>query len=614
MTIDKVMGYEMWSPDETKAPPHSHLYNLQPCGISTPLVEHFCSYLQRLAVEHNVFTRTLFLEEIAHRLAKEYTERQLTNLPYFLGRHNSVLNGMEVWTNDVVQVVAKLVQRKDLQELTLLPWHHLISPDRLQRRYKAWCPECFNKQRCTGQPVYEPLIWTLEVVKICPVHLRTLQTICPHPHCGKTVPALTSQTRVGYCSYCKGWLGDSRLPWQDDYVELSGKQLEWHQWIVNSVGEMIRSIPSLGVVRHPSLLVANIPKYLEKLTAGNVTQLARRLRISREDLKRWCNGSVPPTLKTLLTACFHLRTSPLGALLEDSVLRQVSQIKGNSLDLGPSSIIDQIEPTKAIKIRRELEQILESDDDQLPSVAEIAYRYGCTPATLYRHARELCLDITRRRQSFHKQIGIRASNKPPKVVDREELRQQLEAVLTSDEYPLPTVTIVASRLGYTPTTLYKHFPHLCRNISIRASESRPVAHKQPEGSTKNNPRQLDLVAMRQALEAALATEEYPPPTMREVSKRTGYAYELCYKYHAVLCYQIAARYLSFRKDQSRQREEELHREIRQTVITLHAQGIYPSLHKMSNALAKPGWLRIAKAKDVWKQALVDLGLHPRSKD
>jgi hypothetical protein len=44
-----------------------------------------------------------------------------------------------------------------------------IRVNKLLHRKKAWCPQCFQEWRKNRQVVYEPLLWTLSSVNICPI-------------------------------------------------------------------------------------------------------------------------------------------------------------------------------------------------------------------------------------------------------------------------------------------------------------------------------------------------------------------------------------------------------------------------------------------------------------
>jgi len=94
----------------------------------------------------------------------------------------------------------------------------------------------------------------------------------------------------------------------------------------------------------------------------------------------------------------------------------------------------------------------------------------------------------------------------------EELRQALEAVLASNEDPPPSVPEVAQRLGYrSERSLYRRLPELSRAIAER--------HRKYKF---NRQKLMSLEELRQALEAILANDEEPFPSIQEVAQRLGY--------------------------------------------------------------------------------------------
>ena len=38
------------------------------------------------------------------------------------------------------------------------------------RTTEAWCPACLEQWRAEGVPIYSPLLWSVRVVVVCPVH------------------------------------------------------------------------------------------------------------------------------------------------------------------------------------------------------------------------------------------------------------------------------------------------------------------------------------------------------------------------------------------------------------------------------------------------------------
>ncbi|WP_081402998.1 TniQ family protein [Scytonema hofmannii] len=50
----------------------------------------------------------------------------------------------------------------------------------LLRHKRAWCPFCYQEWRDNSKSIYEPLIWCINVVEICPIHNHTFVSVCPH--------------------------------------------------------------------------------------------------------------------------------------------------------------------------------------------------------------------------------------------------------------------------------------------------------------------------------------------------------------------------------------------------------------------------------------------------
>jgi hypothetical protein len=75
-----------------------------------------------------------------------------------------------------------------------------------------------------------------------------------------------------------------------------------------------------------------------------------------------------------------------------------------------------------------------------------------------------------------------------------------------NESPPPTMREVVGRFyGLSVGYLYKHFPEECRAISSRHNKYRKDEY---------------LFGMYCALEEVLKSNEYPPPSLREVGKKT----------------------------------------------------------------------------------------------
>ena len=60
-----------------------------------------------------------------------------------------------------------------------------------------WCPLCYEDGKTQGV-VRDPLIWSIDAVKICPIHKQELLSQCSA--CGKQNTHLSRNSVPGYCT------------------------------------------------------------------------------------------------------------------------------------------------------------------------------------------------------------------------------------------------------------------------------------------------------------------------------------------------------------------------------------------------------------------------------
>ncbi|XGV96565.1 MAG: TniQ family protein [Leptolyngbya sp. BL-A-14] len=202
-------------------PKRSRLYHLAPIAINTPYVEGLISYICRLAEAHCVSPGILLSKEIlpafresyslsfrgAYALQMDKDGVSVSSVTKPIYRKNPNEYGLLAW--QYLEGLKLLTLRMDLETLVISPTANEIltktTGQELGRDLRAWCPECFQDWVTNGLPTYEPLLWSIAIVTICPIHYQPLQSYCPH--CQKAQRPLTSRTYVSLCSQCFGWLG-----------------------------------------------------------------------------------------------------------------------------------------------------------------------------------------------------------------------------------------------------------------------------------------------------------------------------------------------------------------------------------------------------------------------
>ena len=173
--------YETWDGGNPLLPPVTYLYHFPPIGLGTPMVESLTGYIVRLAEAHCVSAGVLYSKAIKALADKGniFSFRIKDQAGYSI----HTINGFGTPAADFVRALATLTGRRDLSFLTLLTWGGGLPSHSLLRRCRAWCESCFYAWRETNQPIYEPLLWTLQEVTVCPYHRRVLRQACPHCEC-----------------------------------------------------------------------------------------------------------------------------------------------------------------------------------------------------------------------------------------------------------------------------------------------------------------------------------------------------------------------------------------------------------------------------------------------
>lgn len=207
--------------DFLNIPKRSRLYDLEPIAIGTPYVEGLVSYICRLAEAHCVSPGILLNKEILPAFRKNYSissERayaiQVDGGNTFVSsmtkpgyRKNPNEYGLLAW--QYLAGLKLLTLRMDLQALVIPSNANTVlsktAGQELGRNLRAWCPECFQDWVTNEPPIYEPLLWSIASVTVCPIHYKPLQSHCPH--CQKAQRPFTAKMHVARCSQCSGWLG-----------------------------------------------------------------------------------------------------------------------------------------------------------------------------------------------------------------------------------------------------------------------------------------------------------------------------------------------------------------------------------------------------------------------
>jgi hypothetical protein len=283
-------------------PPRSTLYCLAPLGMGTVEIESLTSYIQRLAWAYRVNPRVLVAEVILPHLRDRYYADP-SHLGSFSRTRSMSINGIGEVAQDWAEVLEQLTRRSELRFLTLRPWADGLPGWGLQRNAPQWCPTCYEEWREQKQPVYQPLLWTLQAGTLGLRHAQPLVEHCPV--CQKLQSAIASKRQLGYCTQCQTWLGSK--PKKEASVN-DHDLLNWQTWVVSAVEELSLASRAFG-----SLPWSELSKGRAACVkaVGGGRAFGRLMKASKMVASAWLNKQRTPSFSSVLERCYVLNVSPL---------------------------------------------------------------------------------------------------------------------------------------------------------------------------------------------------------------------------------------------------------------------------------------------------------------
>ncbi len=405
MLNDDLVIYDACDLEKPHIPPRSRLYHLEPIGIGTPYVESLTSYIARLAEAHSL-TPIHLLKHAKDPLSNKFSQQK--NL--FGVKHNTgEVNGIGKTALELVNILEKATLRKDLKFLTLLIWSEVFPRKKLIKTRRYWCPLCYQNNLLNNQQIYEPLLWSLTVLKICPIHKILLQNRCDY--CDQEFPPLASNFRVGFCSKCNRWLGKSSQS-KDTKIDLSKEQLEWQNYVIVNVEKIIFTSFNLHKSFSRDAISKSLNIYIDQITRGNIAAFAKITGNPKNTVWMWSKGKSIPQLDVLLRICYFLDLSIIDFFEVDKlnshhikVLNYYTVLNKNKERHSKSkSKIDDDQ------IRKYLAQSILDNTVPPPSIREISQQLGYNRRVLQRKFPELCQSIAQKYLTHKKNKALEKIN------------------------------------------------------------------------------------------------------------------------------------------------------------------------------------------------------------
>lgn len=375
--------------------PRSRLYNLKPEGIGTYRVESLLSYLIRLAEKHHVSVWKLLDVEISEQFSKAYlkgyAKKRQTN-------HAFSINGCSEITEEYVNALESLTTRDDLINLTLLNGKGLINTKRnILKIHRTWCSECFQNWKTNKLEIYEPLIWNIKYINFCPDHQVKLEEKCPS--CGQKNGLISSSHRVGYCGKCGEWLGkeSSKENFQVDCTD-------WDYWCILNFKDILEFFQCSNFVPLGKYSSEILKMLINQYTNGNISEFRRLFKIEHDNV----SGRHCISFEKLLTLSFFFKMSIVDLI-------NFKSIDKNNINIQAIEKTTNMQHTYNVvnekDLRKELLDILNSDQKPPLSMAQVIKISKYSSYTLYKYANDLCKEIALKRKKYIIEKKIEKRNK-----------------------------------------------------------------------------------------------------------------------------------------------------------------------------------------------------------
>ncbi len=294
-----------------------------------------------------------------------------------------LIDSGSVHSGRMITYLENLTGLQNLKEVTLAELTGVRGVAALcTRPYRKWCPHCYSDDVAKGLPPYDRLLWSINLVRFCPVHEVALHSICLH--CGgDRAPQLFGRDVSGFCPRCFGWLGEPASTRQ-----LSADDQTKHlRWIARSFSDLLEGPPLKSEDLLP-LIQSAIRKLGDLHHGGATTYLAREIRRNKSVVSTWLGGGSRPAWDALCDVSYVYQ-QPLRALLEG----MVSEITvSEPLPLPSSALPRQGQRRKRPVVRDPvmivtlLEQVAAGLHPGVTAVQQVADRLNMNVRELYRLA------------------------------------------------------------------------------------------------------------------------------------------------------------------------------------------------------------------------------------
>ncbi|WP_121663468.1 TniQ family protein [Metabacillus litoralis] len=369
----------------------STLYNLEPLNLNNAYIESIGSYVERIAVLHNITTGTLLSKIISPILDKKYINNiNLKGGDGFYKGSNAIA-GFGTTANDFRNAMEVLTTRGDLVKTTLINQGPMLTFRGLLRNKKAWCPECLETMvEVDKEEVYFPLLWNIELFSICPKHRIKLEDKCRN--CNGEMNILSRTSIPGYCSRCLNWLGSKAKIEGLDTIYNPQKEYEIRKSL------FAEELIALGIENNNQPftredVIKGLNGVVHNIFNNNIRKAANELGFKETTFRYWVKGKNLPGLDAVAKMCLTFNIS----------LKQFLNVNISSSDILYINI--NVEEARQINNKYDhifISKILQKviNDNLFISIKRLADYIGCDRTLLTKIYPEECKIIIEENKKF----------------------------------------------------------------------------------------------------------------------------------------------------------------------------------------------------------------------
>ncbi|MFA1714144.1 hypothetical protein ACDX66_20800 [Peribacillus frigoritolerans] len=306
-------------------------------------------------------------------------------------------------------------------------------------------------------------MWQLKEVRFCPKHNIRLHSACLH--CEKEIPHFTNNIEIGYCPYCKVFLGDNASVSNRDRISYIPKS---EQGIINAFSVLLSYS---SVISAPTrVFIENFFIRLKEETPSiSYNEFARNTSFSRYQIATWFSGECRPPIEFWVKVCNILNLPIQNFFLGMHDLTELKPLLERKLTRSSSFITEE----EKKQMEESLKKYLDSGEDNL-TLSKFSGKHRYNPQVVKSHFPELSNEvIVKYKRKKEKELALFVETTRSKIH---------HALIDKKNEPL-SLKQTFKKYGISSQVGHKLFPDLCKDISETYRLHR--AQKAIEGVKKN---------------------------------------------------------------------------------------------------------------------------------